>query len=122
MTATLQERARLDALKIELNALYYELRNRPATAVETKISDTAAELIDVPGLPRFPFEALIMFRMTDADKQRETRILSEWNEIARAVNERIKSRRQAKINAREISKIRAAACPVCFATHAGECA
>lgn len=42
---------------------------------------------------------------------------SEYNKIVHQIN----AERQARINAAEVQKIRSAACPVCFATHAGEC-
>lgn len=41
----------------------------------------------------------------------------EWN----AGVDKIRAERQRRINAREVSKIRSAACPSCYATHAGEC-
>jgi hypothetical protein len=120
MNAT--EAARLEAIKVELDALYFELRHRPAGQIETRIAADAAQLIEVPGLPRFPFESLIALRMTDADRQREARLIGEWNTIASAARARRAERRQAKVNAREVAKVRAAACGTCFATHAGECA
>lgn len=44
-----------------------------------------------------------------------------WNaEVARQQAER-EARLQARKNAREVAAVRAAACPRCFATHAGEC-
>ena len=41
----------------------------------------------------------------------------EWNALVRQQREA----RQRRINAREVAAVRAAACPRCFATHAGEC-
>ena len=44
-----------------------------------------------------------------------------WRVEYNAEVAKIRAARQARINAREITKIRNAACPSCFATHAGEC-
>lgn len=44
-----------------------------------------------------------------------------WRGEYNAVVAKINQRRQARINAREISAVRSAACPRCFSTHAGEC-
>lgn len=120
MTTT-AERARLDQIAERLAGLHREIAARPAAEAEVRIADTAAQLAEVPGLPRFPFESLIMFRMTDADRRLEADLIGEWNTIARAVRARRADRRQAKVNAREVAKVRAAACPTCFASHAGEC-
>jgi hypothetical protein len=119
--AITSEVARLEAIKVELDALYFELRHRPAAEAEIRIAADAAQLIDVPGLPRFPFGALIAFRMTEADKQREARLIGEWNTIASAARQHRNDRRQAKVNAREVAAVRAAACPICLATHPGTC-
>lgn len=44
-----------------------------------------------------------------------------WRQEYNAGVTKLHQERQARINAREIAKIRAAACTRCFATHAGEC-
>lgn len=44
-----------------------------------------------------------------------------YNAAADAHNAKVRAARQARINAREVSAIRAAACPRCMSTHPGEC-
>lgn len=57
------------------------------------------------------------FVMPDDVRTAYERWAGEYN----AVVARINAERQARINAREVAKVRASACPSCFATHAGEC-
>jgi hypothetical protein len=45
----------------------------------------------------------------------------KWADEYNAIVERHNAEVQARRNAREVAKIRAAACPSCFATHAGDC-
>lgn len=49
------------------------------------------------------------------------RAYEEWAAEYNAIIHRARAARQARINHREIIKIRAQACPRCFTTHAGEC-
>lgn len=56
-----------------------------------------------------------------AEEARYEREVKAYNKAAREYNERARAARQAKINAREVAKVRAAACPRCTITHAGEC-
>lgn len=44
-----------------------------------------------------------------------------WATEYNAVVAKIRAERQARANAREVARVRASACPRCFATHAGEC-
>jgi hypothetical protein len=121
VTVTPAEAVEIAALRIEIDSLYAGVKARPATEIETRIRDTASGLIDAGDFPRFPFEPLIYFRMTEAEKRREAALIVRWNVIITRAKIRNGERRQAKINAREVASIRAAACPVCFSTHTGEC-
>ncbi len=49
------------------------------------------------------------------------RQVATWNAYVDAVKVERARGRQARVNAREVAKVRAAACPVCTGTHAGEC-
>lgn len=56
-----------------------------------------------------------------AEEARYDREVREYNAAVATWNAAIKAKRQARLNAVEVAKVRAAACPVCFATHPGEC-
>lgn len=56
-----------------------------------------------------------------AEEARYDREVREYNAAVKVHNDAIKARRQARVNADEVRKVRAAACPVCYATHPGEC-
>jgi hypothetical protein len=47
--------------------------------------------------------------------------VNAYNARALAWNQQIKRDQQVRRNAAEVTKIRSAACPRCFATHASEC-
>jgi Zn finger protein HypA/HybF involved in hydrogenase expression len=49
------------------------------------------------------------------------RQVQAWNEACARYREAADARQQARKNAREVAAVRAAACPSCFATHAGDC-
>lgn len=121
------ERAKLDSIKERLEGLHREITARPTPKIADAIESDLRELVPLlPGQAR-QIEGLIaglglMTKMTEADKRLEADLIAEWNAIARAVRARRADRRQAKVNAREVAKVRAAACPECFVTHAGECA
>ena len=119
---------RLQEIKSELDALYAEIKARPAAEIEARIAEDMTALADGPSLWNgFQDEicslimGLSMFRMTDEDNRREAKLIAEWNQIVGAARQACNDRRQAKINAREVAAVKAAACPTCFATHAGEC-
>lgn len=68
-------------------------------------------------------EALGQFLALPADERRAL-----WNEEVlqfrarrKARKQRVDARRTAKTNAAVVAATRSAACPICFATHAGEC-
>lgn len=56
-----------------------------------------------------------------AEEDRYDREVRAYNEAVKAWNAPIKAAQQARRNAAEVAKVRKAACPVCYATHAGEC-
>jgi len=61
---------------------------------------------------------------TEAEQIAEARYNREVDEYNAAVathNAAVRDAAQAQVNARDLAKVRAAACPRCFATHAGEC-
>lgn len=62
--------------------------------------------------------------LTSAQRAAEDRYRLEvrkYNEAVAAYNAKLKDARQARVNARQVAKVRAAACPSCTMTHAGEC-
>jgi len=66
----------------------------------------------------------MLCRRTDAqlaDEARYEREVDEYNAAVRAYNAAVEAAKQARVNARGVAKVRASACPRCFATHAGEC-
>lgn len=118
---TTAERATLDSIKERLAGLHREVAARPTPKIADAIEADMRELAPLLPDQARQIEGLIaglglMTKMTDADRRLEADLIGQWNAIARA------DRRQAKINAREVAKVRAAACTECFVTHAGECA
>jgi len=113
------ETTRVGQIRAELNALYAEVASRPAVQAEKSILADLQELASFPGMPKFP--SLLGLRMTSDDFSREEKLIAEHNEIAGRIRAARDARQQARVNAAEVSRVRAAACPVCFSTHAGEC-
>jgi hypothetical protein len=56
-----------------------------------------------------------------ADRAAYTAQVLAYNARLAAAQAAKQVRQQARINAAEVAKVRSAACPVCFSTHAGEC-
>lgn len=81
------------------------------------------------GVARFEQAALavrdaLLRPRTEAEQIAEARYNREVDEYNAAVathNTAVRDAAQAQVNARDLAKVRAAACPRCFATHAGEC-
>lgn len=82
---------------------------------------------DTAGLPRSLAEMVVNIAAEQAGEERlevpeQTRkdyaaYLAEWNRVANARN----AEQQARRNRTEVAKVRAQACPRCFASHPGEC-
>jgi hypothetical protein len=81
------------------------------------------------GTARFEVAALavrdaLLRPRTEAEQIAEARYEREADEYNAAVavhNAASRGAAQARVNAREVAQIRDAACPNCFATHAGQC-
>jgi hypothetical protein len=81
------------------------------------------------GVARFEVAALavrdaLLRPRTEAEQIAEARYdreVDEYNAAVRDYNAAIAAAAQARVNALQVAKVRAAACPRCFATHAGEC-
>lgn len=106
---------RLRELRAQIDALRAEVAARPATRLEKDIRYVSAGI----GIraPRDTFG----LRMSQEEIAREEKLVAEYNEIANKLRQQRDDAKQAKINAAEAAKVRAQACAVCFASHAGEC-
>ena len=59
--------------------------------------------------------------MSKEELDQEELLVKDHNDIVRAIRARRAEKLQARNNAAAVAKIRAQACPICFASHAGEC-
>jgi uncharacterized protein YukE len=62
--------------------------------------------------------------LTVAEREAEDRYrieVAKYNEAVDAHNAAVRAERQARVNARETQKVRAARCETCFCVHPGEC-
>lgn len=105
--------------------------HREALAAINAQRDKIVRQLGLPAAPSSPvmtaegLEGLLaMIRVTPAkrDLYREDEILAEQARIhAKAINDDIRAKQQAKVNAREAAANRKALCGSCFTVHAGEC-
>lgn len=112
---TAAERQELDHVERQLSALWTRIPKRHVDESEERIDDILAALSDSPD------HYLKLKRVTDADAQLLAKLAARRDAIINAGRQRTRAERQAQKNAREVAKLRAAACPECHATHAGEC-
>lgn len=102
-------------------ATEYDLLNR--ALISAMMGRTAVAQAQVKEL-RAKMAARLAQPLTEEQRLAEDRYnleVRKYNEAVDAYNARLAAAKQARRNARETAKVRAAACPSCFATHAGEC-
>jgi hypothetical protein len=127
----------LEVLKAEMNKIRQELNEHRRTYPHTKadrVIDRANNALDYfDGTGRFDehVTAALTALLAEISKPTfgfETPEMKAWSAkeheiIVRynAVVERYNGELQARRNAREVAKVRAAACPECFVSHVGDC-
>ena len=113
-TITQEERARLAEIAAARKALLAAVAARPESKLEREIKIVSRGIgIRPPGG--------LGLRMSKEELDQEELLVKDHNDIVRAIRARRAEKLQARNNAAAVAKIRAQACPICFASHAGEC-
>lgn len=87
-------------------------------ATAMMLSGALSATPDVIGTANAVFETLTAAFTIPAEVEEA---YESWRQEWNAGVMKMRAERQARANAREVSKIRSSACPSCYATHAGEC-
>lgn len=109
------ERKRIAEIKRERKEMLARASARPAPPIEQDVA-----LVSHMTGEKVPAWSVYL-RLTPAEVAAEDRLVAENNAIVAAARRRDREREAAELAEAEIARVRAAACPHCFATHAGEC-
>jgi hypothetical protein len=124
-TTTIPTRPTRPAQPLELRNLI-DCHNASMAALNGAFRGASAGLNTSEAITRYGNEVIEWNTMitewsASPDGRAYAAAVNEYNAKAVEFNEALKAAQQARRNAIEIKKVRSAACPQCFSTHAGEC-